>query len=349
MLRPQDTSTRERKSLNGLWSFALDTAGEGRSRRWFAEPLRSAREMAVPPASTTSPPTPRCATISGTSGIRRTCWVPRGWHGRRIVLHFESATHRATVWVNDVEVVSHEGGYTPFEADITAHVAAGEQVRITVVRQQHAELPVDPARRDRGHPGRQAAALLARLLQLRGNPSDSLAVRHRPGPRHRRHRRHRPGRQHWRDRLRDRSGWADDVETRVILRDADGAEIAANDGPTGTLRIPNVHKWAPGDGYLYGLEVQLVRGDTVVDSYIQTVGVRTVKVDGIRFLINGEPFLFKGFGKHEDLPVIGKGHNDAYLLHDFELLKWIGRTRSAPRTTRTRKTSSTMPTGRASY
>ena len=117
---------------------------------------------------------------------------------------------------------------------------------------------------------------------------------------------------------------ADHVETRVILRDADGAEMAINDGPTGTLRIPNVHKWAPGDGYLYALEVQLIRGDTVVDSYIQTVGVRTVQVDGIRFLINGEPFSFKGFGKHEDVPVIGKGHNDTYLLHDFELLKWIG-------------------------
>ena len=85
-----------------------------------------------------------------------------------------------------------------------------------------------------------------------------------------------------------------------------------------------MHKWDPGDGYLYELEVQLVQGDAVVDSYTQSVGVRTVKVDGIRFLINGEPFSFKGFGKHEDVPVIGKGHNDAYLLHDFELLKWIG-------------------------
>jgi beta-glucuronidase len=65
-------------------------------------------------------------------------------------------------------------------------------------------------------------------------------------------------------------------------------------------------------------------GDTVVDSYHQSVGVRTAKVDGIRFLINGEPFYFTGFGKHEDLPVIGKGHSDAYLVHDFELLKWIG-------------------------
>jgi beta-glucuronidase len=61
-----------------------------------------------------------------------------------------------------------------------------------------------------------------------------------------------------------------------------------------------------------------------VDSYHQSVGVRTVRVDGIRFLINDEPFYFTGFGKHEDLPVIGKGHSDAYLVHDFELLKWIG-------------------------
>jgi beta-glucuronidase len=117
---------------------------------------------------------------------------------------------------------------------------------------------------------------------------------------------------------------ADDVETRVILRDAAGAGVATTTGSSGTLRVPGVHRWAPGDGYLYDLEIQLIRGDTVVDSYHQSVGVRTVKVDGIRFLINGESFYFTGFGKHEDVPVIGKGHSDAYLVHDFELLKWIG-------------------------
>jgi len=45
-----------------------------------------------------------------------------------------------------------------------------------------------------------------------------------------------------------------------------------------------MHKWAPGDGYLYDLEISLVRGDTVVDSYHQSVGVRTVQVDGISVL-----------------------------------------------------------------
>jgi beta-glucuronidase len=116
----------------------------------------------------------------------------------------------------------------------------------------------------------------------------------------------------------------DDLEIKVILRDAEGTEVTTDTRPSGTLNVPSVHKWAPGDGYLYDLEIQLLRGDTIVDSYHQSVGVRTVKVDGIRFVINGEPFYFTGFGKHEDLPVIGKGHNDAYLVHDFELLKWIG-------------------------
>jgi beta-glucuronidase len=49
------------------------------------------------------------------------------------VLRFESATHRATVWVGEREVVSHEGGYTPFEAEITPDVRAGELIKITTL------------------------------------------------------------------------------------------------------------------------------------------------------------------------------------------------------------------------
>ena len=58
--------------------------------------------------------------------------MPRGWAGERVVLYFESATHRATVWVDEEEVARHEGGYTPFEADISAVAPPGELVRITV-------------------------------------------------------------------------------------------------------------------------------------------------------------------------------------------------------------------------
>ena len=58
--------------------------------------------------------------------------VPRGWDGQRIMLRLDAATHRATVWVNDTQVAQHEGGYTPFEADVTEFVNPGTSVRITV-------------------------------------------------------------------------------------------------------------------------------------------------------------------------------------------------------------------------
>src|SRR5919112_4530715 len=133
MLRPQDSSTRERKSLNGLWRFVLDPNAEGRGARWFAEPLSEAREMAVPASFNDIAADAAVRDYFGDVWYQTTVRVPSGWDGRRIVLHFESATHRATVWVGDKEVVSHEGGYTPFAADITAHVAPGEELLVTVV------------------------------------------------------------------------------------------------------------------------------------------------------------------------------------------------------------------------
>ncbi len=324
MLRPRDTSTRERKSLNGLWQFALDQAGAGRSGQWFMRPLPDAREMAVPASFNDIAADAAVRDYFGDIWYQTSVWIPRGWQGRRIVLHFESATHRATVWVNDVEVVSHEGGYTPFEADITEHVTAGEQVRITAVVNNTLSFQSIPPgviedtpagkRQIYWHDFFNYAGIHRTVWLYATDPAhitDVTVVTDLDGA------------TGVVDYTIEAEG-ADDLQTRVTLRDADGQEVATKTGTTGTLHIPNVNKWAPGDGYLYELELQLVQGDTVLDSYTQSVGVRTVKVDGIKFLINGEPFSFKGFGRHEDLPVIGKGHNDAYLLHDFELLRWIG-------------------------
>ena len=82
--------------------------------------------------------------------------------------------------------------------------------------------------------------------------------------------------------------------------------------------------WQPGAAYLYELVAEVLEDGEVIDSYPQPFGVRTVEVRGTEFLINGEPFYFTGFGKHEDTAVRGKGHDDAYLVHDFQLMEWIG-------------------------
>jgi beta-glucuronidase len=323
VLRPQDTATRERKRLDGLWRFALDPAGEGRAARWFAGPLAGAGEMAVPASFNDIAADPAVRDYFGDVWYQTVVRVPRGWDGRRIVLHFESATHRATVWVGDVEVVSHEGGYTPFAADITAHVRAGEPARVTVVVNNTLsfqsippgvveDTPTGPRQRY-WHDFFNYAGIHRPVWLYQTAPVHLTDITVVTG-------------------LDGATGTVDyetassaPATTRVVLRDAEGRQVAEGTGASGTLTVPNVHRWAPGDGYLYDLEVQLAGDDaTVVDSYHQSVGIRTVKVSGNRFLINGEPFYFTGFGKHEDLAVIGKGHNDAFMVHDFELLRWIG-------------------------
>jgi beta-glucuronidase len=325
VLRPQDTAIRERKSLTGLWRFALDPSGDGRGSRWFSGPLAGARDMAVPASFNDIATDPKVRDYFGDVWYQTTVRIPRGWDGQRIVLHFESATHRATVWVGDAEVVSHEGGYTPFEADVTDHVRAGEQARITVcVNNTLSFQTIPPGVIEETRDGKRQRyfhdffnyAGIHRPVWLyttgRLHLSDITVVTGLDGA---------AGTVHYAADVENAEG----ATMRVVLRDADGVQVADGAGPSGTLTVDNVHKWAPGNGYLYDLEAQLFDdAGVLVDSYHQSVGVRTVAVDGIKFLINGEPFHFTGFGKHEDLPVIGKGHNDAFLVHDFELLEWIG-------------------------
>ena len=135
---------------------------------------------------------------------------------------------------------------------------------------------------------------------------------------------------------------ADDVETRVVLRSADGQEVATNTGPSGTLQVPDVHKWAPGDGYLYDLEIQLVQGETVIDSYTK---VRYPNRQGTESSSDhGIPSL-QGVGKHEDVPVTARGPTTRTCYPDFELLNGSVRTPSAPSHPYSRLPRLSRPTG----
>jgi beta-galactosidase/beta-glucuronidase len=106
---------REWFSLNGQWDFALDADG-----RWSSpSQIEWVDQISVPFA----PETER-------SGIAHTalycgCWYRRRFEapaldgGRRLILHFGAVDYLASVWVDGTLAGRHEGGYTPFELDIT--------------------------------------------------------------------------------------------------------------------------------------------------------------------------------------------------------------------------------------
>ena len=325
MLRPLDTPTRERRSLNGLWSFRLDPAGLGRRESWWTAPLAEARQVPVPASYNDLVPDVAFRDHVGDAWYQTTVRVPRGWAGDRVVLRLDSATHRGVVWVDDEKVAEHEGGYTPFEADITHLATPGAELRVTVVVNNELSWQSIPPGVIKDTPeGRKQQyfhdffnyAGLHRTVWLYSTPAahvtDVTVVTGFAGT---------TGTVDYRVEAEGAEGLA----VRAVLRDADGAEVARGTGATSSLSVPHVHLWAPGDGYLYDLDLELVDdAGAVVDSYRQTVGIRTVEVRGIEFLINGAPFYFKGFGKHEDAAVRGKAHDDAFMVHDFELMRWIG-------------------------
>ncbi len=324
MLRPQDTDTRERKSLDGLWDFRLDPDGVGRQDGWWRGPLADARPMAVPASFNDLVTDLETHNFVGDVWYQTQVRVPRGWSGRRVVLHFESATHRATVWVDDTEVVSHEGGYLPFEADLTDRVSGGELIRVTAcVNNSLSFQSIPPGTTEQTPAGPRQIYWhdffnyggIHRTVWLLATPTRHLddvtvvtGIEGGTGT----------------VSYAVRAVRADGLVTRVVLRDAAGVEVARSDGVEGVLRVAGAHLWGPGEGYLYDLECQLIDADTVVDSYHQSVGIRTVRIDGTRLLVNEKPVYLKGFGMHEDHITIGKAHDNASMIRDFELLEWVG-------------------------
>ena len=132
MLAPRDTQTRERRSLDGLWRFALDAKGEGRADDWWSQPLPGPRLMPVPASYNEVYPETEVHDHVGDAWYQIVTRVPERWPGERVVLRFGAATHRAVVWVNGRRFGTR-GGYTPFEADVSDVAKPGGEIRITVV------------------------------------------------------------------------------------------------------------------------------------------------------------------------------------------------------------------------
>ena len=132
VLHPRPRVTRaDWVDLNGTWQFAYDDADAGVGERWQENPGKFDRQIVVP-----------FAPESEMSGIGDTGFHPVLWYRRtfaapatagRVLLHFGAVDYRASVWVNGDLVATHEGGHTPFTADITASLKSGAE-QVVVVR-----------------------------------------------------------------------------------------------------------------------------------------------------------------------------------------------------------------------
>nr|NP_001128846.1 uncharacterized protein LOC100189763 precursor [Pongo abelii]CAH92009.1 hypothetical protein [Pongo abelii] len=351
MLYPQESRSRERKELDGLWSFRADFSDNRRrgfEEQWYRRPLRESGptlDMPVPSSFNDISQDWRLRHFVGWVWYEREVILPERWTQdlhTRVVLRIGSAHSYAIVWVNGVDTLEHEGGYLPFEADISNLVQVGplpSRLRITIAINNTltpTTLPPgtiqymnDTSKYPKGYfvqntyfdffnyAGLQRSVLLYTtpttyiddITVTTGVEQDSGLVNYQ---------------------ISVKGSNLFELEARLL--DAENKVVANGTGTQGQLKVPGASLWWPylmheRPAYLYSLEVRLTAQTSlgpVSDFYSLPVGIRTVAVTESQFLINGKPFYFHGVNKHEDADIRGKGFDWPLLVKDINLLRWLG-------------------------
>ncbi len=341
MLYPQMNRARTVIDLNGLWKFKiLDDETEFVPGMVLEDGYDW---IAVPASYNDQREKEAYRKYAGLVVYQRTVGIPAILKGQRLVLRFDAVTNGAVVYAGRKELTRHKGGYLPFEVELTEDILAQDEIMLTVLvdnRVNHSTLPVgnEPGKvaflgsDNAGIPSVEAGKRFQKNMNIPNFDFFNYAGINRPV------RIYSTPAAYIQDVALcpnigtdkttgivqydvDVEGNIDIDEVRVTIKDKNGNTVASATGATGTVEISNAHLWwpAPGEPYLY--RACITYGD---DYYEQTFGIRTVRVSGKQFLINDKPFYFKGFGKHEDSAIHGRGFDLCLDVKDVGLIHWLG-------------------------
>jgi len=317
------------RDLSGRWRFAYDDEGKWR----HPDDVDFDREILVP-----YPPE------SKRSGIHDEGYHPHVWYATtielepddlkdRLLLHFGAVDYAATVWANGHVVVRHEGGHTSFYADVTRAARTAGRLEIAVradddpldlakPRGKQDWLPephsiwyprttgiwqtvwlerVPETRIEKlqwtGHMERWEIALEAQITGQTDRPL-SLHVQI----------------------LHEDDVIADDRYS--VTRGEVSRRIALADPGIDDFR--NELLWSPNHPTLLRTVVRLLAGDTVIDEVLSYTAIRSVDVQGGRFMLNGRPYYLKMVLDQGYWPDSLMTATDEELRRDVELTRQLG-------------------------
>jgi hypothetical protein len=298
---PRPLLRRTWVDLSGPWEFRYDDDDLGLDAGWCRDWPTTSTFIEVP-----FPPESKSSGIAD-RGFHPVLWYRRTLEvrrrpDRRVVLHFGAVDYRAVVWVNGHRVADHEGGHTPFSADITDVLHDGEAHEL-VVRAED-----DPA--DLGQPrGKQDWRLDPHSIWYHRTSGIWQTV--------------------WLEEVANLHiggiQWTPDVETgtlRLAVRTSQSVpglrlrvrlrlrgHLLVDDSYAvltqetvrqiqlpkswGTLS-PREVLWSPDHPNLLDAELQLLDGDdTPVDEVASYCALRSVRISDDQFLLNGRPYFLR--------------------------------------------------------
>ena len=143
MLYPILNDARAVIDLGGIWRFRLDD-GSGVEQGWQARRLENCDTIAVPASYNDQKEGEAFRDHYGLAFYQTEFSVPSPLRQERLVLRFGAVTHHAQVYLNGNLMISHKGGFLPFEVEIGGMVRDGSNLLTVVVdnRIDHSTLPV---------------------------------------------------------------------------------------------------------------------------------------------------------------------------------------------------------------
>ncbi len=318
-LYPKNNHSRTVVSLDGMWHFRFDPESKGETEGWMNH-LDSSISVPVPASFADLFTDQYSKNYCGDFWYETDFFVPAK-EQTRTQLRFGSITHRGTVYVNGMKVTEHEGGFLPVLCDITDYIRAGEFNHVAVKANNElseSTLPCGAVKTLKN--GTRIAAPYFDFFNYSGLQRSVYLVQ--------------IPEEHIQDYCTNSSLNGKDAEVSyevvtngthevtVSLFDKEGNRVAQSSGKKGTLQVKDAHLWEVRNAYLYDIKIEIKDNGTLIDEYCDRLGIRTVRIDGTKILINDKPVYLKGYGKHEDFDIIGRGFNWPLVKRDFELMKW---------------------------
>ncbi len=285
-------SSRPHLSLDGQWNFSTN-AGTDSSLITVPSPWQADA---------------RFRDYTGMAWYELKFNIPNEWinKNRVIILGFGAVDYFARVWLNEIKVGEHEGGYLPFELDITQAAHAGTNiltVRVDDPLETFAEIP---------HGKQSWYGMISGIWQ-------SVWIESRPANHIQRVRISTNGDQVSVD-VTGRGDLMDGFRAEVIGPNGEIAARVESSTPRFSIHLNRPRTWSPDEPNLYKLKVS-----TGGDEVIETFGFRTIETRNGQLLLNGRPFYMRAALDQDYYPdLIYTPPSQEYIENEFQRAKEMG-------------------------
>ncbi len=293
---------RENVCLNGTWQLAFDPANQGKDQEWYnsfpdSEPIEvpGVWEMVRPG-------------YDGVGWYRTSFPGNPEWRERMVRLKFGAVFYFCECWLNGQYLGSHEGGFSPFEFDISDTISeGGNELVVRVINPpinheiegfragaplNKSDLPVGKAAWYYNFGGVwQDVAIVV------SDPVTVMDIFVSPLPDEKR--------AEVTVTVRNKGTACGGRASCKVVPAADDGQVAAakeqsvefKEGDLDlhfSMELDGFTSWSPENPFLYFAEVSVERDGSVLDTARARFGMREFTIHNDKFLLNGKPIILKG-------------------------------------------------------